>query len=175
MNNNQLQQLNLAQRSDSNQKLADDIITLLRLVFMASRHQELYHKPLPRSHNHQFHVLYVLHYSGESNITMSTLAEALGASNQNTSKVVTTLEEKGYVKRERCITNRRRVYVHITAQGIDYLEKCQHELRDWLHIETTFLEPTEQEQLQQSISTFLEIIERKLQLHQKFGYQQDES
>ena len=175
MNTNQLQQLSPTWQSNPNQQLADDIITLLRLTFMASRRQEFYHKPLPRTHNHQFHALYVLHYSGEANITMSALAEALGVSKQQISKLVTTLEEKGYVYREHDAKNRRQVYVRITADGIIYVEKCQHELRDWLQVETTHLEPDEQEKLQQGINIFLEIIENKLQLHSKLQQLQDDS
>ena len=134
---------------------------------MASRRQDLYHKPLPRTHNHQFHALYVLHYSGEANITMSALAEALCISKQQTSKLVAILEEKGYAYREHDAVNRRQVYVRITVEGIAYVEKSQHELRDWLCIETTLLAPDEQEKLQQGIAIFLEAIEKKLQPHTK--------
>ena len=163
MKGNLVAKLEPTQKPD--QQLADDIITLLRLIFIASRRQELYHKPLPRTHNHQFHALYMLHYSGESNITMSGLAEALGTSKQQASKLVANLEEKSLAYREHDAVNRRQVYVRITTAGITYVEKTLDELRDWLGLETIRLGLEDQQTLQQGVAMFLEVISNRLNHH----------
>ena len=64
----------------------------------------------------EFHVIDTVVQSGENN-TMSVLAAALRITVGSLTVAVATLERKGYVRRQRSETDRRRVHVFLTPRG----------------------------------------------------------
>lgn len=57
---------------------------------------------------------------------LNELAERHSVSSPTMSSTVNTLEERGWVKRERSTEDRRVVWVSITPQGIEVLDEIQH-------------------------------------------------
>ncbi len=57
---------------------------------------------------------------------LNELAERHSVSSPTMSSTVTTLEERGWVKRERSTEDRRVVWVSITQEGRDVLDEIQH-------------------------------------------------
>ena len=85
--------------------------------------------PLPRLPHHHMFCLMILRHSGQMN--MGTLAEKLGVSNQQCTRIVGELEENGLAARAADEKNRRLVYVTPTEKGtqlltVFYRHACEH-------------------------------------------------
>ncbi len=76
-----------------------------------------------RMHSHGFSTLYALRAYRNAPITMTQFANEMGITKQQLTKLVNDLEEKEYVVRSHNKENRRQVYISITDQGIQHLEK----------------------------------------------------
>ena len=74
-----------------------------------------------RMNSHTFFILFTLRRS-HSSMTMTQLAEKLGISKQQLTKLVNDLEAKAYVERVHDQVNRRLVYIHITEKGQERLD-----------------------------------------------------
>jgi DNA-binding MarR family transcriptional regulator len=64
----------------------------------------------------QFRVL-VKVQQAEKEVSLSCVAEHLGASLPTASRIVATLVKKGYLKREHCVRDRRQLTLSLTARG----------------------------------------------------------
>lgn len=71
----------------------------------------------------QFNVLRILRGQNGKPANLSTLNERMVTKMSNTTRLVDKLLLKGYVERRTCPSNRRKIEIMITAQGIDSLQK----------------------------------------------------
>jgi len=69
----------------------------------------------------QFNILRILRGRGDEPSTVKLLTERMLDKMSNASRLVDKLKEKGYVQRQECPTDRRRVDVVITQQGLDII------------------------------------------------------
>ena len=71
----------------------------------------------------QFNVLRILRGAGEDGLPTLEVAERMIEKTPGVTRLLDRLEEKGWVSRERCSRDRRRVYCRITPSGLDLLRE----------------------------------------------------
>ncbi|MEM1358439.1 MAG: MarR family transcriptional regulator [Bacteroidota bacterium] len=72
----------------------------------------------------QFNILRILRGRGDQPSTVKLLTERMLDKMSNASRLVDKLKSKGYVERKQCPTDRRRVDIIITQEGLDTIEKA---------------------------------------------------
>ncbi|THH42083.1 MarR family transcriptional regulator [Neolewinella litorea] len=72
----------------------------------------------------QFNILRILRGRNGKPATVKLLTERMLDKMSNASRLVDKLKEKGYVKRQECETDRRRVDIIITKEGLDIIAKA---------------------------------------------------
>lgn len=70
----------------------------------------------------QFNILRILRGRGDEPSTVKLLTERMLDKMSNASRLVDKLKDKGYVLRQECPTDRRRVDILITEQGLEAIE-----------------------------------------------------
>jgi len=93
----------------------------------------------------QFGVLEALYHLGA--LMPSQLAEKHLTSRNNLTSVVDRLEADGLVRRERCPSDRRAQWIHLTEEGRARVERVMPEFAQAVAREASGLSPQEQEQL----------------------------
>jgi MarR family 2-MHQ and catechol resistance regulon transcriptional repressor len=93
----------------------------------------------------QFAVLEALYHLGP--LCQGELVEKILKSNANLTTVVDSLEKKSLVKRERSLTDRRRVTVHLTSNGEKLISKVFPRHAKIVESELKFLNDVEKEEL----------------------------
>lgn len=88
----------------------------------------------------QLYALTILHEKGMMNMTM--LASEIDVSNQQLTKIVDVLVNKGYIERSYDKNNRRVVLVDLTPEGKDYIESMTKSI--FSHLETKGVQLSEQ-------------------------------
>ena len=78
----------------------------------------------------QFNVLRILRGQKGLPANLSTLNERMVTKMSNTTRLVDKLLNKGYVQREVCESNRRKIEIYITALGSSELEKMDKAIQD---------------------------------------------
>jgi len=76
----------------------------------------------------QFNVLRILRGQQSKPANLSTLNERMISKMSNTTRLVDKLIKKGYVERIVCLSNRRKVEITITKDGLKALSKMDHVL-----------------------------------------------
>lgn len=71
----------------------------------------------------QFNVLRILRGQGEKPANLSTINDRMVTKMSNTTRLVDKLLSKGYVERQICPQNRRKVEIKITSEGLNILNK----------------------------------------------------
>ena len=71
----------------------------------------------------QFNVLRILRGQRGKPANLSTLQERMIDKNSNTTRLVDKLLSKGWVRRQVCAKNRRKIEIFITEEGLSLLEK----------------------------------------------------
>ncbi len=71
----------------------------------------------------QFNVLRILRGQQPKAANLSTINERMVTKMSNTTRLVDKLIKKGYVDRSTCPSNRRKVEITITTEGLSFLEK----------------------------------------------------
>lgn len=66
---------------------------------------------------------YLAHYE-DKGVTPGALSQAMGVSSARTATILNNLERKGYVCRRHDTSDRRRVFVTITAEGRAFVAEC---------------------------------------------------
>lgn len=106
--------------------------TLIHLTLVNNKIFETYHlalKPFEISVQ-QFNVLRILRGQKGEPANLSTINERMISKMSNTTRLVDKLITKGYVNRCVCESNRRKVEIAITKQGLDILEKMDQVMTD---------------------------------------------
>ncbi len=78
----------------------------------------------------QFNVLRILRGQNGKAANLSTLNERMVTKMSNTTRLVDKLLLKGYVNRQTCPTNRRKIEITITEQGNKQLEQMDRAMKD---------------------------------------------
>ncbi len=95
----------------------------------------------------QFNILRILRGRKGEPATVKLLTERMLDKMSNASRLVDKLKEKGYVKRQECETDRRRVDIIITEKGLDIVGQASEAMeRDVIH-RFSHLEPEEFDRL----------------------------
>ena len=81
-----------------------------------------------RANTAGFHALVLLSHPQSPSPTMSELAEQLGITKQQLTKLVNDLEDKELVSRRHDSKNRRLVYLDITPKGLTSLEELKKDM-----------------------------------------------
>jgi DNA-binding MarR family transcriptional regulator len=95
----------------------------------------------------QFNILRILRGMHPQPATIKVLMERMIDKMSNTSRLVDKLERKGLVERRICQTDRRRVDVRITGQGLEVLQRATEEVDIRLRNCMTSICPEEAAQL----------------------------
>ncbi|NQX78749.1 MAG: MarR family transcriptional regulator [Gilvibacter sp.] len=70
----------------------------------------------------QYNVLRILRGQGSNPANLSTVTERMVDRNSNTTRLIDKLLKKDLVKRQVCATNRRKVELFITTEGLELLK-----------------------------------------------------
>ena len=84
----------------------------------------------------QYNVLRTLRVKRGEPITVQKIQEKMVQRSSNVTRLIDKLQDKGLVNREECPTNRRRMDITITLQGLDLLEKLDEQVKQF-HIPMT--------------------------------------
>ena len=76
----------------------------------------------------QFNILRILRGRAGQPATVKLLTERMLDKMSNASRLVDKLKDKGYVKRQQCPTDRRRVDIVITETGLDVINRASDEV-----------------------------------------------
>jgi DNA-binding MarR family transcriptional regulator len=109
----------------SNSELAIEKKTLLNVMYSQNIISEKFNevlKPFELSAE-QFNVLRILRGQNKKALNMCDIQERMIAKTSNTTRLVDKLLLKGYVTRDICPDNRRKMEIGITQRGLDILEK----------------------------------------------------
>lgn len=99
----------------------------------------------------QFNVLRILRGQKGNPINLQDIQERMVNKMSNTTRLIDKLILKGFVKRNQCKTNRRKIEIYITSDGLNILKKLDTIIDQTEENITSNLTKTELEQL----NTFL--------------------
>lgn len=105
--------------------LSDGARTVINIMYTARYVEEIAAR-LFKEHDlspQQFNVLRILRGQKGKPANLSTIQERMIDKSSNTTRLIDKLIEKGWVKRQQCAKNRRKIEVFITEEG---LEKLSH-------------------------------------------------
>ncbi len=81
----------------------------------------------------QFNILRILRGRNGKPATVKLLTERMLDKMSNASRLVDKLKEKGFVKRQECETDRRRVDIVITEAGLEVTQQASQAVEDNMH------------------------------------------
>ena len=129
--------MNVEEIIKTEKKLALPVKTMIHFALVSNKIREAFAcalKPFDMSEQ-QFNVLRILRGQKRKPANLSTINERMVTKMSNTTRLVDKLILKGYVAREVCAENRRKVEITITDKGMDILsqldevmEKTENEL-----------------------------------------------
>lgn len=79
----------------------------------------------------QYNVLRILRGQHPKPVTVNLIIERMLDRMSNASRIIDKLEKKGLVVRKQCESDRRAVDVIVSGEGLDLLNKLDHELNSW--------------------------------------------
>jgi DNA-binding MarR family transcriptional regulator len=91
----------------------------------------------------QYNVLRILRGAGERGLPTLEIAERMIESAPGITRLIDRLETKKLVARERCLTDRRQVFCHITASGLSLLTSLDRPILDATNTALGILKKTE--------------------------------
>ncbi len=118
----------LNELSTSDERVMDDVLVALRRLIRAT---DLHSKHLSKTAGltaPQLLVLQTLKRLGE--VTVGDIARAISLSQATVTTIVNRLEKRGYLLRERSVTDRRKVYVRLTPAGDAFIEDAPTALQE---------------------------------------------
>jgi DNA-binding MarR family transcriptional regulator len=117
--------MNVEEIIKTDKKLALPVKTIIHFALISNKIREAFAcalKPFDMSEQ-QFNVLRILRGQNQKPANLSTINERMVTKMSNTTRLVDKLIAKGYVDREVCAENRRKVEITITKKGMDMLSK----------------------------------------------------
>ena len=113
--------------------------------------------------SHAFNALWILDRPQDSPVTMTALAEQMGISSQQLTKLINELEGRALVVRSHDRKNRRLVHVEITQAGRDFLQEHVGRISAELARRLDVLSENDRHRLAASIETLDEMMDILLQ------------
>ena len=145
------------------QELADEILQAMagwRAAAASEGFAGLLGRSLSMSH---VHVMFALHKHGS--MRMSELASALDMSLANATGIVTRMEERDLVKRERDVADRRVVNVTLTDEGRQMLDDMNQRRRQWFAFLLSRLSVDELTQLRNGMRAMFRAANESMERH----------
>ncbi len=102
----------------------------------------------------QFNVLRILRGQNSKPANLKTIDDRMVSKMSNTSRLVDKLILKGFVKRETCESNRRKIEITITPDGSETLQRMDEEIIKKEKALTSSLSPEELMQLNTLLDKF---------------------
>jgi DNA-binding MarR family transcriptional regulator len=136
---------------------------ILRSLRRITRALEIHSRKLAANHQitgHQLVCLMMINDNGP--ITETSVARLSQLSNSTVVGILDRLEEKGLIKRERSMQDRRRVYVSVTAKGKRLATKGPSPLQDSLVAGLKELPDLEQAAIAMSLERIVDLMETPL-------------
>ena len=115
--------MNVEEIIKTDKKLALPVKTMIHLALVCNKIREAFScalKPYDMSEQ-QFNVLRILRGQKRKPANLSTINERMVTKMSNTTRLVDKLILKGYVARDVCAENRRKVEITITDEGMEVL------------------------------------------------------
>lgn len=106
-------------------RLSDGARTVINIMYTARVVEEV-STHLFKEHElsqQQFNVLRILRGQKGKPANLSTIQERMIDKSSNTTRLIDKLIQKGYVKRQVCAKNRRKIEVFITEDGLELLKQ----------------------------------------------------
>jgi MarR family 2-MHQ and catechol resistance regulon transcriptional repressor len=95
-------------------------------------------------HETEFFVLFALDANGP--LTIQEIGSKIDMTSGTMTYVIDKLEKKGYIKRVRCAEDRRRIYIELTDQGLDFWKEII--VKHMRQMEESFAHMSEEDMLQ---------------------------
>ena len=124
--------MNVEEYIKTAKKLPLDTKTILHLMIVHNKMQEQLAaalKPFEVSLQ-QFNVLRILRGQGNTPANLCTINDRMVSRMSNTTRLVDKLVAKGYVARNTCKENRRKVEIRITDTGLHELKKMDRAIKN---------------------------------------------
>jgi len=102
-------------------KSAEAYVALLRTADDSKRHLGDLLEPAGVTLQ-QYNVLRILRGAGDEGLPTLTVAERMIERTPGVTRLIDRMETKGWVERQRCTEDRRRVWCRITRKGLDLLD-----------------------------------------------------
>ena len=148
---------------EENKELALLLVNFMKKMVSSVRHPSVEDKEMKLT-SHAFNALWILDIPRENSMTMTALAEEMGISGQQLTKLINELEGRQLVLREHDRKNRRLVHVKITREGQAFLQTHINRMCEALSERLQKLTTGNQKRLADSIRTLDEVMDILLQL-----------
>ena len=153
---------------EENMELALLLVNFMKKMVTTVRHPAVEDKEMKLT-SHAFNALWILDRPQDSPqdspVTMTALAEQMGISSQQLTKLINELEGRSLVARSHDRKNRRLVHVEITQTGRDFLQEHVGRISAELARRLAVLSEKDQQRLTASIETLDEIMDMMLYSH----------
>lgn len=139
--------MNVEQIIKTDKKLSPSVRTMIHFALVNTKIREAFNlalRPFDMSEQ-QFNVLRILRGQQQKPANLSTINERMVTKMSNTTRLVDKLITKGYVDREICVQNRRKVEITITKKGMQVLAKLDKVMQ---HTEQKLLQNFNEKELQ---------------------------
>ena len=140
------------------------LVNFMKKMIATIRHPAVEDKEMKLT-SHTFNALWILDRPQDSLMTMTALAEQMGISSQQLTKLINELEGRSLVARSHDRKNRRLVHVEITQTGRDFLQEHVGRISAELARRLAVLSEKDQQRLTASIETLDEIMDMMLYSH----------
>ena len=133
-------------------------IPLLALAVLIYKAVDFHaHKKLYDLTKTQFIILAALYYGGTLNMTK--VSEYISSSKEQATRAVSPLADRGLISRVEHPDNRKHVYLELTDEGRELVERLRHEMREKFKDRVeSLLSPDEKEALFSSAETLTTIL-----------------
>ena len=105
--------------------------------------------------------LALLSLASNGTLHMSQIAKYISSTKEQTTRVVATLVDEGYVVRTQDISNRTKIYIQLTDKGLSLVEKWRTELTAQMYARLCeSLTENEQAELQSATYTLIRLLKK---------------
>lgn len=120
----------------------------------------LFSREFDRTNNLGRRQLYTLNVLSQVDmLNMSNLADKIGVSNQQLTKIVDKLVRKGYAKRNYDENNRRIILVSLTDDGKQYLDEMSAKISESINVHTKNMTKERKKEILESIDVLNDFLD----------------
>jgi DNA-binding MarR family transcriptional regulator len=137
-------------------------LIILHAIRRIIRANDMHSKELAAHYNITAPQLVTLHtIAHQKQTTINALSKIVSLDASTLVGIIDRLESKGFVRRERNLTDRRQVSIQITATGTAFIAKAPSPLQSALAKSLTRLSPLEQSVIAQSLDRIVQMIDAR--------------